>query len=396
MATATQVYTIMNSLAKQQYGSTAIAVTDSSSMVALGTKVMSSESDKDAFLKVLTDRIGRTIFSIRRYTDVDQNVVKHPFDFGVILQKIYVAMPETTENSSWQIGEDDFEPEFAPVIKPTVRQKLFESLNTFEIAVTVPDHILKTAFLGAVEMAVFIDAIFMAQENRLTVAMKSMVNITRGAFIARKLQAGKTCGSINLLTNYNTEFGTSLTAAKAIYDQAFLRYASSEISLWCSYMKDMSTLFNDEGYERHTDESDMVVTVLSKFAKVCGSYLQADTFHKELVSLPRYNEVSYWQGSGTGYAFADISKISIKLDEDTTVTQAGIVAVAYDYEALGATINAEFAETQRNPRSQYTDYFHKVERGLFNDMSENGIVFYIADTNYTPPTPVTPPSTTGK
>lgn len=385
MATVSQIYTILNAVAGQQYGTSAIAVVDTSTMIALGTKVLSSKDDTDAFLNVLTDRIGRTIFSIRRYSDVDQNVVKHPFDFGVILQKIYVALPETTENQSWEIGEEDFDPEFAPVIRPDARQKLFDNLNTYEVAVTIPDTILKTAFTSETQMAVFIDAIFMSIDNRLTVAMESLVNLVRASFIARKIKSASTCGAINLLDKYNKQFNVTLTASAALYTPDFLRYASSQIGLWCRRMRKMSVLFNDEGYQRHTPDSDLVLTVLDDFAETTASYLQSDTFHKELVALPRYNTVAYWQGSGKTFDFADTSTISVKLDSTTTVTQSGVIAVAYDYEALGATIDAEYAETQRNGRGQYTDYFHKVERGLFNDMSENGIVFYIADV-VAPPT----------
>lgn len=391
MANANQVYTIMNNISKQMFGTNAIAVTDTSSMVALGNIVISSEKNKDAFFNALIDRIGRTIFSIRRYDETDMNVVKHSFDFGLILQKIYVALPETQENTSWLIGEEDFVPEYAPVIKPTVRQKLFESLNTFDIDVTVPDHILETAFIDATGMGTLISAVFMAVENMLTVTTEAMVNLTRAAFIARKLDDGKACGAINLLSGYNTLFGTSLTAARALTDAAFLKYAAMQITLWTRRMRKMSTLFNDEAYQRHTPTSDLVLTVLDEFASATAAYLEADTYHKELVSLPRYNSVAYWQASGQTFNFSDTSKVSVKLDADTTVTQSGILAVAYDYQALGTMIDRKYSETERNSRSQYTNYYSKVERGMFNDMSENGIVFYIAD-----PEPVTPTPQTAK
>lgn len=384
MAVANQVYAVLNSVAKQMFGSTAITVTDAGSMAALGTAVMSSEDNKDAFWNALTDRIGRTVFSIRAYEEVDENVVKHSFDFGIILQKIYVALPETQENTSWLIGEDDFTPEYAPVIKADVRQKLFKVLNTFDIDVTVPDNILSTAFLDATAMGTLFSAIFMAVDNMLTVTTEGMVNLTRAAFIARKLIANKTCGCINLLDGYNKLFSTNLTVAKALTDSAFLKYAAMQISLWTRRMRKMSTLFNDEGYQRHTPKGDLVLTVLDEFASATAAYLEADTYHKELVALPRYNSVAFWQGSGTSFAFDDTSKVSVKLDADTTLTKSGILAVAYDYQALGMMIDRKYSETERNSRSQYTNYYSKVERGMFNDMSENGVVFYIADPDPTP------------
>lgn len=386
MATANQVYTVLNAVAKQQYGSTAVSVVDTSTMIALGDKVLSSNSDKEVFMNVLSDRIGRTIFSIRRYEESDANVVKHPFDFGAILQKIYVGLPELEADNQWNIGNEDYTPAYAPVLKPDARQKLFSNRNVFQCSVTVPDNILKTAFSGPVEMAVFISAIFMAQENRIQVAMEALINLCRAAFIARKINAGSKCGSINLLARYNARFKTTLAAADALYDAAFLRYASAQISMWTKRMRKMSKLFNEEGYLRHTPSSDLVLTVLDDFASLTASYLQADVFHKELVALPRYNTVAYWQGSGDDFEFNSTGTVSVKLSDTLTVTQTGVIAVAYDYEALGVMIESESTETQRNPRDKYTDYYHDVARGLFNDMSENGIVFYIADipapTNY--------------
>lgn len=379
MASANQIYTILNNVAKMQYGSAAVSVVDTSTMIALGDTVLSSADDTDAFMSALTDRIGKTIFSVRKYEGVDENVVKHSFDFGLIVQKIYVDMPDTEENTSWEIGESDFTPEYAPVIKPTVKQKLFSSLNTFEVAVTIPDNILKTAFLTELAMAALIDAIFMAVENRIEVAMESMVNLTRAAFIARKIDAGNDCGSINLLEEYNTQFGATLTAKMALYTPEFQRFAASQISLWCKRMRKMSVLFNDEGFKRHTPREDLVLTVLDDFAQTAATYLQADTFHKELVEMPRYNTVPYWQGSGTSFSFSSLSSINVKLTSTKTVAQDGVIAVAYDWQALGAMIDRKSAATERNSRAEYTNFYNKVERGMFNDMSENGIVFYIAD-----------------
>lgn len=386
MASANQVYTILNAVAKQMWGNTAVAVTDTSSMISMGDKVFSSKNDTDAFWKVLPDVIGRTIFSVRRYADADQNVVKHGFDFGLILQKIYVALPTAAENTSWEIGEDDFTPEYAPVIKPTVKNKLFAVNNVFDVDVTVPDYILKTAFKNEVEMGALISAIFVAIDNALAVYAEALVNLTRASFIARKIHSAKPCGAINLLSVYNTRFTKTLTAALALTDPDFLRFASMQISLWARRMKKMSVLFNDEGYQRHTPSSDLVLTVLDEFDSATASYLKADTYHEELLSLPRYNTVPYWQGSGASFSFDDTSKVSVTFPDSTaesgstTVTQTGVIAVAYDYQALGVMIDRSYTETERNARSQYTNYYNKVERGMFNDMSENGIVFYVADT----------------
>lgn len=380
MPNINQIYSIVNSVASQSMGSAAISAVDASSFIALGNSVLSSQTSTDAYLNTLVDRIGKTIFSIRAYQAADRDIVREPFEYGCILQKIYVDMPEARVNNSWNIGSNGYTPEFAPVIKPTVKQKLFNAISTWEVAVTIPDEILKTAFTSETAMAVFIDAIFTAMENMMQLAMENNINITRAAFIARKLNANNTCGAINLLANYNHLTGGSLTVATCLRDLGFLKYASQQIKLWTDRMVKMSTLFNDEtGYKRHTPKDLQVLDVLADFATSSDIYLQANTYHDELVKMPYYNVVPYWQGSGEGYAFDDTSAVNIKIDANTTVNKSGVLAVLFDHDAMGVTIKDRRATTERNNHDEYTNYYNKANIGYFNDMSENGIVFYIED-----------------
>ena len=381
MATIAQIYDIVNTVAAQAYGESAISTVDTSSFIALGDSVISSDTNRDRFLNTLFDRIGRTIFSVREYEISDRDLVRKPFEYGCILQKIYVDLPEAKINNSWNIGENNYTPEFAPVIKPVVKQKLFDRIATWEIDVTVPDKILKTAFTNETSMAVFIDAIFVAMENMMRIAMENNINLTRASFIARKIHNGKPCGARNLLAEYNTLIApaTPLTVNNCRRDLDFLKYASQQITLWSDRIVRMSTLFNDEeGYKRHTPKSEQVLDVLSDFASDVDTYLQSDTFHNELTKLPYFKTVPYWQGEGESYSFADTSKIDIQLDENTTVTQTGIIAVLFDYEAMGVTITDRRTTTERNNHDEYTNYYNKADIGYFNDLSENGIVFYIA------------------
>ena len=176
MSTVNQIYSIINYVAKQTCGETAVNVADTSTLVALGDAVLSSDTNTDKFTHALVDRIGRTVFSVRRYLTRESGMIREPFEYGCIVQKIYVDMPEAKQNNSWEIGEDSYKPEFAPVIKPTVKQKLFNKIATWEIGedsykpefapvikptvkhkpfnklttsetdVTIPDFIFRTAF----------------------------------------------------------------------------------------------------------------------------------------------------------------------------------------------------------------------------------------------------------
>lgn len=382
MSTVNQIYALINEVAKQTFGESAVTVTDTSTLVALGDKVLSSDVDTDKFAKTLVDRIGRTIFSIRRYTaSGDDGLVKEPFEYGCIVQKIYVDLPEAKENKAWEIGESSYTPTYAPVIKPSIKQKLFEKMVTWEIDVTIPDFMFRTAFTSAQGVATLIDAIFTAMDNYMEIALENNKNLTRATFIANKLNKGNPCGKHNLLAEYNALTGATLTVATCMRDIGFLKWASQQINLWASRMKKMSVLFNDENYKRHTPTTDLVVNVLQDFDSALVSYLESDTYHNEMVKLANtYSTLPYWQGTGETYSFSDTSKIHVKLNKDTTVEQSGVIAVMYDRDAMGVTITKRNGTTERNNHDEYTNYYNKATYGYFNDMSENGIVFYVADT----------------
>lgn len=388
MANVTQLYSILNAVASQSMGSAAIAVVDTRSMVALGDAVLASNSDVDKFVGALVDRIGRTIVSAREWDDpTNDPLVKKPFDYGTALQKIYVDIEDAAANNAWEIGDQNYTPEFAPVYKPDVRQKLFNKISTWEFNYTIPDNILRTAFVSETDLSAFITAIYIAMDNSMALAIRNANNLTRNTAMAITINHGG-INAINLLTEYNTAFSpNTITADEALLSPDFLRYAAKRMIDVARYMKDLVRAWNNESFARHTPTDLLNVTMLQAFDSAETVYLQSDTFHDDLVKLgSRYNTVSFWQGTGTsGYAFADISAIKIKITDpsDSTKTidveQSGILAVMHDLEAMGTTINNRRVTTERNNKDEYTDTFSKANIGYFYDGSENICVFYVAD-----------------
>ena len=388
MADVAQIYSILNSVAAQAFGTSAQAVVDTRSMIALGDQILASNSNTDLFSGALMDRIGKTIVSVRVWDDPMRDpLVKKPFEFGSVLQKIYVDIEDAAANNAWEIGDGGYTPSFAPVYKPDVRQKLFNKISTWEYNQTIPDRLYRTAFTSEEAMAAFITALGVAIENSMAEALRNANNLVRNTAMAYVINgAGK--NAVNVLTLYNADHsGATLTAAKAAVSPDFQRYLVKTMNDYKVYLRDLNRAFNMESFARHTPENDLVITVLETVDSSIKAYLQSDTYHNELVSLGnRYNTVPYWQGPGTsGYTFSALSTIKIKIVDPTDstksidVSQSGILAVMHDIEALGTTINDRRTTTERNNKDEYTDVFTKASIGYFADMSENVVVFYIAD-----------------
>jgi hypothetical protein len=310
-------------------------------------------------------------------------LIKKPFEYGCVLQKIYVDIEDANPNNEWNIGAVDYSPAFAPVFKPDVRQKLFNALNAWEYDWTVPDQILKTAFVSEADMLAFLNAQVVAMDNSLKLSLENAANLVRATGAAYHIEnAGAT--AINLLAEYLTiHTSSTLTADDCLYDQDFLRYAAMRILNVTKYMRKMSRIWNLEGFARHTDADYAVVTLLQDFDSAESMYLQADTFHNELVALKGYNVVPYWQGAGNaGNDFANASKIAVKIKDGASskdVTQTGVLAIVHDIEAIGTTLYEIEQSSQRNNKDRYTDFFNHANIGYFFDPSENFVVFYIAN-----------------
>lgn len=388
MADVAQVYTVVNTVAKQAFGQDAVSVVDTSTLVALGDKVMESDKDKEAFNSALSDVIGRTIISIRVYNGDNESMVRHAFEYGMALRKIYVEVGDAEVNNSWNIGKDTYTPEFAPIKKPIVNEHLFSNISTYEFGVTIPDDLWATAFHRAEEMGALIDGIFVAMELRLQTSLHHLNNLVRASFIARKYNAGG-IHAINLLADYNTETGNKLLAKDALRDKEFIRWSNMIMGMFVDRLVLPSRMFNTASYLRHTPKDLQVFTVLANYARASEMYLQSDTYHDALVKMPFYTTVPYWQGSGKTYAFDDVSQVNVKLTASGTATVIkGVLAILYDYEAMGTMIDKPRSPVERNNHDEYTNYYNKVNRGYFNDLSENAVMFYIAD----PTTPPTPPT----
>ena len=170
-----------------------------------------------------------------------------------------------------------------------------------------------------------------------------------------------------------------MTAAKAIYDPDFIRFASYTMGVYVDRLASISTLFNVGGKDRFTDANNLHVIMLSDFAKSADVYLQSDVRHNEMTRLPNYETVPYWQGSGQNYEFDSTSAINVKIDASTTVDIDGIVGVMFDRDALGVSNLDRRVTTAYNAKAEFFNNYYKFDAGYFNDTNENFVVFFVSD-----------------
>lgn len=362
-----QIYALVNSVVGQALGSTALTAVDAQGLVSLGNTVLSSSTNTEAFLNTLIQRIGRTIISYRAYTNKLGDMVLNDFEYGAILQKIKVAMPSAVEDPSFGLTNGQAVDHYK-VAKPSVTQKLFVTRSPYMFQITVQREHLKEAFESESAMGGFLSAIFGEVQNAIELALEDLGRTCIANYIAEVTGGSR---QINLVTAYNTITGGELTAATAIYDAGFLRYAVKQISLISKKMTDMSSLYNDGNATRHTPKAEQKLRVLSDFQSSLETVVQYSAFNKEMVELKAFSEINFWQSAATP------GSVKIKRASDgVEKTVANIVAVLADREAMGIYKKEEVvATTPVNAAGLYYNTFYHEKQLWFNDLSENAIVF---------------------
>ena len=183
--------------------------------------------------------------------------------------------------------------------------------------------------------------------------------------------------AVNLLYEYNTANGTSLTKEQALATPEFIRFASYRIKLYAGRFSKISRLFNVGGKARFTPRDKLHIVLLDEFDASASVYLQSDTFHDELVKLPQAETVAYWQGSGTDYALSSTSKIDIKKSDGTAIAVDGVIGVLFDRDALGVCNRDRRVTTHYNAKAEFYNNYYKFDAEYFNDLNENFVVFFM-------------------
>ena len=380
-----QIYELMNTVTGEILGESVIVNEDLSTIVDVGTAIFNA-SAVDNYVKSLVNHIGKVIFVNRPYSGSVPSVLMDGWEYGSVLEKISAELPDATENESWELTDKtSYDPNV--FYKPTVSAKFFNKRVTFEIPMSFTERQVKESFSNAEQLNGFLSMIYTAVDKSMTVKIDALVMRTINNMIGETLVADFSSGNygegsgvkaVNLLHLYNQRYGTTLTAEKAITEPEFIRFASYEMGVYMSRMSKISNLFNIGGKDRFTPSDMLHVVMLADFKKAANVFLQSDVFHDSFTELPNADVVPYWQGSGNGYAFNDISALNIKTASGSNVTISGILGVMFDRDALGVTNLDRRVTTNYNPKAEFYNNWYKFDAGYFNDTNENFVVFFVA------------------
>lgn len=382
-----QIATILNTIINQeQIGESVVVSEDLTNIVDVGQEILNftgeSKENYDTVTKSLIDLVGKQMFVNRKYTSQAPNIVKDNWEYGSVLEKVRCELPDAQDNATWELGDylsADTYPDPFELSLPELDAKFFNKKVAFEVPITITERQFKESMKDASALSKLISMIENRVQMKMTLSTDGLVMRTINNLIAEKIHSNNNV--VNLLALYKQETGNStITANTAKNDPDFLRFMATTILLYHKYIQEASMLYNDGGYVTFTPADRIKFVMLAEYSKRLETHLYSSTYHDEFVKIEGFEEVGYWQGTGTDGTERDKISVTVKDNEGTTsIEKTGIVAVLFD-EWAAMVCNENFRVTsQYNGRGEYTNYFYKWDGHYLNDTNENCIVFIVDD-----------------
>lgn len=385
----TQIAELVNGVTEQVLGKSAeLTAENLKNIVDVGTQLTDS-ANIDNYVKTLADRIGKVIFVDRPYSGSAPAVFYDSWDYGSIIEKITAEMPNATINETWELtdGKDYSQDVFH---KPVVSAKFFNKKVTFECEQSYTERQVKSAFISPSDYNAFLTMLVNSVEKSMTIKIDGLISRTINNMIAETIKhnfASVTDGdysnsdsvtAVNLLKQFNGVSGKSLTVEKCFFDSDFLRYSAFVIKSYIDKIRKISTLFNIGGKDRFTPSDKQMLILHSGFAACEDVYLSSDVYHNEIVKIPNYSTVPFWQSSGKDFSNSVTTAIKVQTNDGTEINISGVVGVLFDHDALGVTCSDRRVNTYYNAKAEFFNNFYKFDSSYFNDLNENFVVFFIA------------------
>lgn len=376
-----QIASLVNDVTGEALGEESLLQEDLGNVVAVGDAIQ-NVIGLDNFVKKLCDRIARTIFVDRTYSGeggILSAVYRDGWEFGSIIQKVNTILPEAMENQDWQL-ENGMSYDYSIFYQPQVAVKYFNDKTTWSIRLSFTEDQVKSAFKSAQELSGFIGMLHNSINNSMTVKEEELARRALNNLMSHVIATNDGITYVKLLTLYNLSVYGDSTSDYIGVDEFMrtpqaMKFAVNKFYNTIDRLRTMSTLFNLEHTPKFTTKDRLSFLVLSDFANAAKAFIDSDTFNYELISLPKHDIVTYWQGSGTDYAFSNTSKINVKNSYGDTVVTSNIIGVMFDRDAVAVCNTRRKTDVAYNPAASFYTEFHKYETTLFTDSQENMVVF---------------------
>lgn len=382
--------TLLTSIVKQATGQSAITPTSLTDFVSVGTIALNA--GYDPLLNAISQVIGKTIFSIRPYTERFGGLRADVQKWGNHVRKLKLADNEFESDQRFWEAPSDLLDDGDAVDMYTIKKPKPVQLN-FYGQVNWQDHItlfrdqLDAAFHDPDELLQFTSMIMTNMSNRMAQARESCARTALANFIGSKNILG-TGHVIHLIDEYNSATGQTLTAATinqpANY-ATFIRWLAGFIKTLSRRMEERSSIYQvqitGKPINQHSPRDRQKLYLLADYVNRMDAEVLSTTYNEQYLELGEVEEVSFWQSISSPdevKVTPSYMNTSGAIVTGAAQTLSAVFGVLFDEEAvMTQEVNTWSAPTPFNAAGGYSNMFwHKADRYL-NDFSEKGVVLLL-------------------
>ena len=421
--TPRDAHTLMNALVEQATGAQTITVVDTSTFVSAGELVMSTGLEN--VYNALSILVGRTYAAVRPY-DARLQLI-NAINSGVYTNRFrkisYYSKPAqpsgwfntqlfTNLKDGFTAGQNPDAQGNAQSTKSQYEinsgvplEVNFGGSSTWQESLTIFENQLKVAFRSESGFMTFWTGLVTQKDNDIEMEKEAFNRMTllnhmaaRVDFANQNLIPG---GAVNLTAAFNARFGTAYTSAqlRTTYLTDFLAFFVSVIKTHSMQMRQNSlnyhwtpTLTRDgvtyNRLNRHTPARNQRLLLYTPLFVEAEAQVFPEVFHKNYLQLDNYEGVMFWQAEDA--TFTNNPKLDVTpavTDPATGLQTAGnriqldyVVGMLYDEDALMVDYQLETTNTSPlEARKGYRTQWYTFAKNAISDLTENGIVFYMAD-----------------
>lgn len=372
----TQIATLLNETLVPNYLGQDVTISeDLSNVVELGTAIANLDGEEvKNFAGDFIVGVARNVMDTRQYRRETYGLMNDAREYGGVIQRVKTKLLGATDSPIWTLesGQDYFDGKYYGVETDV---KIYSKDTAFQVKNSIPTEMYKQYFTSADGVREFVAMIESTVDNTITLELNSLAKTTLQQLIATI----DNTRSISLLTMYNNNAGLSgadaLTAQDALFNAPFLRWAAEMIIRLRDLTQDMSEKYNDGTVPTFTPSDDLRVTLLSEFARAIEFNMEADTFHRDLVSVGEYNTINFWQNASDDLlpTLGVTAEIKTHVGGGDPVTVSNVVGLIYDRYTAGLTARLDKITAQYIANGDYTTYFHHIANSRFIDTRNTAI-----------------------
>lgn len=394
-----QAASFLASVQAQVTGATSIATITPANFVSTATTLL--QTGADTIMDAVSQVLSRTIFSVRPYYAKFPGMMTDEAGFGNHVRKIQFVDSDIKDDDgyAWPIGYDSTQTppdglgkavDQYIIKKPEPLQTNFYGYQVWQDWMTITEEQLKQAFTGPEQLNQFVSAAMQEWSNKLEQYEEDAKRGVIINYMGGLLDENDPNRVVNLLTEYNTATGLSLTAT-TVYQPAnfapFVKWAYARINTISDFMTERSQMFqtNITGkvINRHSPKVDQRLYIHSPAAYQVQSSVLADVFNPGDLRIGEFERVNFWQSIETPDSInvtpVRIGSAGTEVTASSAVTQAGVFGILCDRDAFGlARIANRMTTSPYNARGRYYNLWASAEYRSWNDHTEKSVIFIVA------------------